>query len=511
MSEPPAPEHRGLQMRTSPPVFFTSAALLVVFLLYGVLAPSHASAIFSTLLLTVSTYFGWIYVVAIAFFIFGALALLVSPYARLRLGADDERPEFSTFTWFAMLFSAGMGIGLVFYGVAEPMLHLMTPPSGEGNTAAAAHRAMGLTLFHWGIHAWAIYVLMALGIAYFSFRKGLPLAIRSCLHPLLGEHIHGWPGHLVDIFAVFGTLFGLATSLGLGAMQVSAGLHYLFGWPHDTTTQLILIAVITLCATVSLVTGVNHGIRRLSELNIALAALLLTFVFVVGPTGYILSTLGSTVGDYAAVLIDRTFATQMSRPAEAKWMRSWTIFYWGWWIAWAPFVGMFVARVSRGRTIREFILAVLLVPTLVTLVWFSVFGGTALDLQLVAHRGIGAAVENDVSTAIYVVLSDLPLSSLTSLLAAVVVAVFFVTSSDSASFVVDMLTSGGHPNPPIWQRIFWATAEGACAAVLLYAGGKQALQALQAAVVSIGLPFCLVLVATMVSLVIALREEPRPL
>ncbi len=271
----------------------------------------------------------------------------------------------------------------------------------------------------------------------------------------------------------------------------------------------MLIGVITLCATISLVTGVNRGIRRLSEINIALAALLMTFVFVVGPTGYILATIGSALGDYATVLVDRTFAMQTFRAAEAKWMRSWTIFYWGWWIAWAPFVGMFVARVSRGRTIREFILAVLLVPTLVTLLWFSVFGGTALHLELVAHQGIATAVENDVSTAIYVLLGDLPLASITSLLAAVVVAVFFVTSSDSASFVVDMLTSGGHPNPPIWQRIFWATAEGACAAVLLYAGGKQALQALQAAVVSIGLPFCLVLVATAISLAIALREEAR--
>jgi choline/glycine/proline betaine transport protein len=258
------------------------------------------------------------------------------------------------------------------------------------------------------------------------------------------------------------------------------------------------------------VTGVNHGIRRLSELNIALAALLMLFVFVVGPTTYILTVMASGLGDYATTLVTRTFALQALYPEQAEWMRGWTIFYWGWWIAWAPFVGMFVARVSRGRTVREFILAVLLVPTLVTFLWFSVFGGTALHQELVAGQGIAEAVDADVSTAIYAMLGNLPLASITSLLAAIVVAVFFVTSSDSASFVVDMLTSGGHPDPPIWQRIFWATAEGACAAVLLYAGGEQALKALQAAVVSIGLPFCLVLVAMMVSLIVALRSEKPP-
>ena len=499
----------GRHLRVCAPVFFTSAGLLVAFLLFGVLAPATANRAFSTMLKTVSAYFGWVYVLSIALFILFALGLLVSPLAKLRLGGDDERPAYPTWTWFAMLFSAGMGIGLVFYGVAEPVMHYADPPGMEGGTVAAAHKAMGVTLFHWGLHAWSIYVLMALAIAYFSFRKGLPLAIRSCFYPLLGRRIYGWIGHSIDIIAVFGTLFGLATSLGLGSMQVSAGLHYLFGIPHSMTTELILIAVITFCATLSLVSGVDHGIRRLSELNIVLAALLMLFVFVVGPTGYILTTIGSEIGDYAATLVHRTFAMQAFYPEQAKWMRGWTIFYWGWWIAWAPFVGMFIARVSRGRTIREFILAVLLVPTLVTIVWFGVFGGTALYQEVVAGQDITGAVSADVATAIYVVLGKLPLASVTSLLASVVVAVFFVTSSDSASFVVDMLTSGGHPDPPIWQRIFWATAEGACAAVLLYAGGKQALKALQAAVVCIGLPFCLVLIGMVISLVVALRAE-RP-
>jgi choline/glycine/proline betaine transport protein len=415
-----------------------------------------------------------------------------------------------------MLFSAGMGIGLVFYGVAEPMMHYASPPEGTGSeaavggTPAAAAGALPITLFHWGIHAWAIYVLMALGIAYFSFRKGLPLAIRSCFYPLLGERIHGSIGHAIDIIAVFGTLFGLATSLGLGAMQVSAGLRHLFGLPHDTTTQLVLIAAITAVATISLVTGVKRGIRRLSELNIVLALLLMLFVFCAGPTKSIVTTGWEGAGGYLREILTRTFKVAGSTEADADWMKAWTLFYWGWWIAWAPFVGMFVARVSRGRTIREFVLGVLMLPTALTFVWFAVFGGAALRLDELAGGAIAAAVSSDLSTAIYVVLEHLPWAGATSSLAVIVVAVFFVTSSDSASFVVDMLTSGGHPDPPIWQRVFWATAEGACAAVLLYAGGKQALKALQAAVVSIGLPFCVVLIFITLSLIIALRRDHPP-
>jgi len=314
---------------------------------------------------------------------------------------------------------------------------------------------------------------------------------------------------LVDTVAVFGTLFGLATSLGLGALQVSAGLSHLFGTPHTTTFQLVLIGVITLCATVSLVTGVDKGIRRLSELNLLLAGLLMLFVFAAGPTLAILDALVEGVGGYIAVVAERTFSVGAFDAAAKKWSKSWTLFYWGWWIAWAPFVGMFVARISRGRTIREFVLGVLLVPTTVTVVWFSVFGGTALHLDA-GGAGIAEAVSDDVSTAIYVTLAQLPLATITSGLAAAVVAIFFVTSSDSASFVVDMLTSGGHPDPPTWQRVFWAVAEGACAAVLLYAGGKAALTALQAAVVSIGLPFCVILLLMIVSLVKALRAEVPP-
>ncbi len=498
------------KIAVNPPVFFVSGALLLLFLGFGVLDTERAARIFSAVLSAVSTHFGWLYVLSVAFFIGFCLWLLLSRHAHIRLGDDDERPEFSTLTWFSMLFSAGMGIGLVFYGVAEPMLHFSSPPTGEGSTLAAAEQALPLTLFHWGLHAWSIYVLMALGIAYFAYRKKLPLAIRSCFYPLLGDRIHGVLGHIIDIIAVFGTLFGLATSLGLGAMQVSAGLKHLFQIPHGTNTQLILIAVITAIATISLVSGVKRGIRRLSELNMILAGLLMLFVFVVGPTLFIVDTFVDNLGRYLGEVLIRSLRVAPLNEGESGWMRNWTLFYWGWWIAWSPFVGMFVARVSRGRTIREFILGVLLVPTVVTFAWFSVFGGTALHFELFGGGGIAEAVSSDLSTAVYVMLEKLPWGSATALLAAVVVAVFFVTSSDSASFVVDMLTSGGHPNPPVWQRVFWATAEGACAAVLLYAGGRQALKALQAAVVSIALPFCVVLILIAVNLVLALRQDHPP-
>ncbi|MFW5920794.1 MAG: BCCT family transporter [Polyangiales bacterium] len=499
-------ERKHPKLAINPPVFFISGGLLLAFLAFGVFKTELASDLFPKILDWVSTHFGWLYVGSLGFFIIFALWLLFSRHASIRLGDDDERPEFHLLTWFSMLFSAGMGIGLVFYGVAEPMMHYASPPGVEGGTIEAAEHALPTTFFHWGIHAWAIYVLMALAIAYFSFRRKLPLAIRSCFYPILGERIYGWPGHLIDILAVFGTLFGLATSLGLGAQQVNAGLNYLFDIPLETKSQLILIAVITGAATISLVTGVSKGIRRLSEANMVLAALLMIFVFVVGPTLFIVNSFVENVGNYLGEVFTRTFRVGVMGGDQSEWAKSWTLFYWGWWIAWSPFVGMFVARISRGRTIREFILGVLLVPTGVTFIWFSVFGGTALDLELSGH-GISAAVSDDLSTAIYVMLEKLPLSAITSFLAAAVVAVFFVTSSDSASFVVDMLTSGGHPDPPIWQRVFWACTEGACAAVLLYAGGSKALNALQAAVVTIGLPFCVVLLVMCWSLVRALRQD----
>lgn len=520
LCNPRESELRKPELAVNPPVFFTSGGLLIAFIAFGVLFTEQANALFSALLSGVSSHFGWLYVLSVAFFILFCGWLLLSRYAHIRLGDDDDRPEFHTLTWFSMLFSAGMGIGLVFFGVAEPISHYNTTPADLVGTPQAAARAMSITFFHWGLHAWAIYVLMGLGIAYFAFRKKLPLAIRSCFYPLLGERIHGPVGHIIDILAVCGTLFGLATSLGLGAKQISAGLFFLFAIPRGITTQLVLIAVITACATVSLVTGVDKGIRRLSELNMILAALLMLFVLAVGPTQYVVNSFVENIGRYLTSIVPRTFylaAFDQARVEAGEGLEArgsalvsgWTLFYWGWWIAWSPFVGMFVARISRGRTIREFVLGVLLVPTSVTFLWLTVFGNTALYEELFGAGGLAAAVAkpHGADTAIYLMLQDLPFAQVTSLLAAAVVAVFFVTSSDSASFVVDMITSGGNPDPPVWQRVFWALAEGACAAVLLYAGGEAALGALQAAVVSAGLPFCVVLIGICINLVIALREE----
>ena len=490
----------------NPPVFFTSLALLLVFLIFGATRPDLAGEVFPAALDAVATHFGWVYVLSVSFFVGFAVWLLAGPWGRLRLGDDDERPAYGYPTWFSMLFSAGMGIGLLFYGVAEPMMHYASPPGGiEGATTAAATRAVPLTYFHWGLHAWAIYAVLGLAIAFFSFRKRLPLAIRSVLYPLLGDKVFGWRGHVVDVLAVIGTLFGLATSLGLGAMQVNSGLSYLFGVDNSTTNQVALIACITLAATVSLVSGVDRGIRRLSELNISLAALLLLFVFAVGPTQYVLDGLVHDLGRYLADFVPRSF--ELDPRGDSSWRNAWTLFYWGWWIAWAPFVGTFVARISRGRTIREFILGVTLVPTVVTFVWIGVFGETALFLELNTDASISSAVKTDVSTAIYALLNELPLANLNSGLAAMVVSVFFITSSDSASFVVDMITSGGHPNPPVWQRVFWAVSEGAVAAVLLMAAGEAGLKALQAGVICIGAPFCIVLLLTCWSLARALRAE----
>ncbi len=489
-----------------PVVFFTSGSLLLAFLAFGVFAKETAAEVLPKALDAVASYFGWFYILAVAFFIGFSVWLLFTPYAKIRLGPDDSRPEYSTLTWFSMLFSAGMGIGLLFYGNAQPIQMYQNPPTGTGNTLEAARLAVPNTFLHWGLHAWAIYVVMGLAIAYFAYRKGLPIAIRSTFYPIMGERIYGRFGDMVDIIAVFGTLFGLATSLGLGAAQVNAGLNHLFGVSQSETTQLILIAIITGAATVSLVTGVDKGIRRLSELNMLLAGLLMLFVFVTGPTLFILGAFPENIGAYLDTFLEKTF--WMGTFEGRDWNQAWTIFFWGWWIAWAPFVGMFVARISKGRTIREFVLGVLLVPTLVTFTWFTVFGDTALYLELHGGGGISAAVKESVPTAIYVMLEKLPLGSVTSLLAACVVAVFFVTSSDSASFVVDMLTSGGHPNPPIWQRVFWAVAEGATAAVLLVAAGKTGLKALQAGVTCIGAPFCVLMVFMCFNLVRALSREP---
>ena len=492
------------RIRINPPVFITSALLTVCFVLFAAIYTELAGTLFSATQAWVTESAGWFYVLAVAGFLVFMVVLALSSHGHVKLGSDHSQPDYSYTSWFAMLFSAGMGIGLMFFGVAEPVMHYVSPPVGEAETVEAARQAMRITFFHWGIHAWAIYAVVALALAYFSFRHGLPLTIRSSLYPLIGERIHGPIGHAVDIFAVLGTLFGVATSLGFGVIQVNAGLHYLFGIPVGVTTQVVLIAVITAIATGSVVLGLDGGIRRISVLNMILAATLLAFVLVFGPTVFLLQTLVQNTGMYLSSLFEMTFNLYAYEPTD--WIGGWTLFYWGWWIAWAPFVGMFIARVSRGRTIREFTAGVLLVPVGFTFMWMTFFGDTAL--YLIMMQGVGEladAVAADTSVALFQFFEHLPLASLTALIATLLVMTFFVTSSDSGSLVVDILTSGGSDEPsPTWQRVFWAVVEGIIAAALLIAGG---LAALQTATIASALPFAIIMVLMCWGLLRALRIE----
>jgi len=487
----------------NPPVFIFSAALTVVFLLLAVVAPEQTESLFASVQGWIIETAGWFYILMVACFLIFVIYLAASQAGQIKLGPDHSEPDYSYLSWFAMLFSAGMGIGLMFFGVAEPVMHYVSPPTGEGETVQAARDAMRITFFHWGIHAWGIYAVVALSLAYFSFRHGLPLTIRSSLYPLIGNRIYGVAGHAVDTFAVFGTLFGVATSLGFGVIQVNSGLNYLFGLSVGVATQVSLIAGITVLATLSVCLGLDRGIRRISELNIILAVGLTVFVLVAGPTVFILQTFVQNIGNYLSGLMAATFNLYAYEPKD--WIGGWTLFYWGWWIAWSPFVGMFIARVSRGRTIREFVVGVLFVPVGFTFVWLTVFGDTALHMLMERQiEGFAEAVETDTSVALFQFFEHLPFTAITSVVATLLVITFFVTSSDSGSLVVDMLTSGGSDESPVWQRIFWSITEGLIAAVLLVVGG---LGALQTATIASALPFTCVMILICWGLIRALRMD----
>ena len=492
------------RMQVNPPVFFISAALILAFVLFGAVFPQQAGSVFDALQARIVHDFGWFYILAVALFLIFVLFLMFSRYGDVRLGPDDSEPEYSYLSWFAMLFSAGMGIGLLFFGVAEPIQHYAKPPVGEGGTIEAARQAMILTFFHWGVHAWAIYIVVGLALAYFAFRRGLPLTLRSGLFPLIGNRIYGPIGHAIDIFAVLGTMFGVATSLGFGVLQVNAGFSHLFGLPVNTTVQVILIAVITGMATLSAGTGLDKGVKRLSELNIILAIALLIFVLCAGSTVFLLQAYVQNIGAYLGAVVQRTFRMYAYEPNA--WLGEWTLFYWGWWISWSPFVGMFIARISRGRTIRDFITGVLLVPVLFTFLWMTVFGNTAISLDLSGAAPIVQSVANNMPVALFEVLEQLPLSVIASGIATLLVITFFVTSADSGALVIDMITSGAVPNPPVWQRIFWAICAGVVAAVLLLAGG---LKALQTAALASALPFAVVMLFICYGLLRALQTENK--
>ena len=493
-----------LTRRMHPTVFFGSAAAVAIFVLFGGLFTETAAALFQTAQEGASRWFGWWYVLVTTGLLAFVIGLLATPARHVRIGGPDAEPEFSRLGWFAMLFAAGMGVGLVYFGVAEPVMHLGNPLRAEPNTDAAAREAMRLAFFHWGLHPWAIYAVFALAIAHAHFNRGLPLAPRSALEPLIGQRYKGRIGDAVDILCTVGTLLGVATSLGLGAQQVNASLDLFFGVARGVTTQMALIALITAIATVSVVLGVSKGVQRLSQLNIGLAGALLLFVLLTGPTLYIVETLITASGLYLQYLPRMSF--YLDPGVDSAWQTTWTLFYWGWWISWSPFVAIFVARVSRGRTVREFILGVLFAPTLATFVWLAAFGGTGLWLARVAEAGadIAAAIDRSIESSLQAMLTALPLGGAAAVLATLVIALFFVTSSDSGSLVDDMVTSGGDPSPPKAQRVFWAVSEGAVAATLLLLGG---LSAIRNAAISFGLPMSLLLVIAAAALWRTLKRD----
>lgn len=499
-------------------VFMISGLAIVAFVFLTLAFQNQVGPLFGDLRNWLTSNLDWFFLTSGNIFVLVCVFLIFSPLGRVRIGGTEARPDFSYLGWFSMLFAAGMGIGLMFYGVSEPLSHFGSALGGvsvengvrtdwaplgaaAGDAEAARRLGMSATIYHWALHPWAIYAVLALGLAIFSFNKGLPLTMRSVFYPLLGERVWGWPGHIIDILAVVATLFGLATSLGLGASQASAGLNYLFGLPTGATTEIVLVIGITAIATLSVLAGLDAGVKRLSEINMVLAAALLLFVIVVGPTLAIVTGFFANLASYLENL------PALSNPIgrdDANFSQGWTAFYWAWWISWSPFVGMFIARVSRGRTVREFIISVLLVPSAACVLWMTAFGGTAIS-QLV-NDGYQAVAEAALPLQLFIMLDALPLSAITSFIGIILVVVFFITSSDSGSLVIDTISAGGKVNSPKPQRVFWCTFEGLVAIALILGGGLIALQAMA---VSTGFPFTIVLLISCVALIKGLLSEPR--
>ena len=511
-------KHFGITVDLHGVVFIISAIVVLAFVFLSLALPEQSTTIFEASKNWINTNMTWFFLLSANIFVVLCLGLIISPLGRIRIGGAEAKPDFSRLSWFSMLFAAGMGIGLVFYGVSEPLSHYNSAFGGTSvgadglrtdwaplggaadNPEAARQLGMAATIFHWGLHPWAIYAIVALSLAIFSFNKGLPLTVRSIFYPLLGERIWGWPGHLIDILAVFATLFGLATSLGLGAQQAASGLDHLFGVGDGNVVLVLLIAAITAIAIVSILAGVDKGVKRLSEINMVLAFVLLMFVVFVGPTLLIFSNFFSNLGSYFTEL------PALSNPfgrEDANFSQGWTTFYWAWWISWSPFVGMFIARVSRGRTVRDFLISVLLIPSVVSVFWMTAFGTNAIT-QL--QSGFDGVVSADLPLKLFVMLEQLPFAEITSFIGIILVIVFFITSSDSGSLVIDTITAGGKIDAPKPQRVFWGVIEGAIAVALLLGGG---LAALQAASISAGLPFTIVLLVGCYAIVRGLMTEPR--
>lgn len=486
-------------------VFGVAAGLAAAFVLVGAIWPEELADNTATVLAWVTESFGWLFVLTSAGFVLFSAYLAVSRYGNIRLGPDDSEPEFSTFSWVSMMFATGMGIGLMFWGVAEPLTHLFTPPMGEAEAGspAAAELSLQYTFFHWGFHPWAMYAVIGLSIGYFAYRKGYGNLVSATFRPLIGDRAGQGPGKAIDVVAIFATLFGSATSLGLGALQITGGIDNVFGEGGGSKVlAVVVIGVLTLCFVISAVSGIERGIKYLSNANAIAAGLLVLFLFVVGPTVFILGTFTQTMGDYLTHLPAMAFQTGVFEGAS--WLNSWTIFYWAWWISWTPFVGMFIARISKGRTIRQFVIYVILVPSLVSFVWFSILGGAAFDLQFNQGVDMEAELAGGVENALFETLREFPLSGITVVLAVLLIAIFFITGADSASIVMGMLSQQGKEEPMRPLIVFWGVATGAVAAVLLWAGGLSALQTL---VIIVAGPFMLILIGMCVSLMKSLRHE----
>ncbi|WP_372714233.1 BCCT family transporter [Ilyobacter sp.] len=490
-----------------PQVSIISGLLVIFFLAFTLKSPDTANAVFSSLKNSITTKWNWFFILSANFFLLFPIYLLFSKLGEVRLGGPEAKPEFTNFAWYSMLISAGMGIGLMFWSIGEPLYHYNSVlPMFEGKATLAS--ALGITFYHWGFHPWGIYALISLALAFFAYNRGLPLSLRSVFYPIFKDKVFGILGDIIDILAVISCLFGLATSLGFGAQQINAGLNYLFGIPQSTTVQVILICVITGIATISVVSGIGKGVRILSELNMRVAAIFLLLVLLVGPTLFIVRLFNNSIGFYLNNIVSISF---WSEQGKENWQGSWTIFYWAWWISWSPFVGMFIARISKGRTVREFLSAILLIPALLSFVWMSVFGGAALFQDISSNGLLFDAVKSNVATSLFEMIQNMDISQTLKIIMSstgiFLVVSFFVTSSDSGSLVVDNLTSGGKLDSPIPQRVFWAIMEGVLAIALLIAGGTDALNALQTAVIISGLPFAVILLVMTYSLHIGLRTD----
>ena len=486
------------------PVFAISALSVIALVTVTLLYPALATELFLGMKTWVTSTFDWFFLISANFFILFCIAIATSRFGKIRLGGPDAKPQYNYGGWLAMLFAAGVGIGLMFFGVYEPLTHTLNSPLGidPQNIAVAREAGMSATIFHWGLHAWAIYGLVGLALAFFCFNRQMPLTLRSAFFPLFGKAVWGPFGHFIDVMAVLATIFGLSTSLGFGAEQIAAGLHHLFDIPASNLSKILLIVVIMIMALISVIAGLDKGIKRLSELNMGMAAMLCLFVLVTGPTLLIFEQLWHTTINYLVYL--PRFSNWIDRT-DTAFYHGWTIFYLAWWISWSPFVGMFIARISYGRTIREFFAWVLLMPTIISIVWMSTLGGAGLDQYF--NLGIKALAEMPPELSLYVMLEGLPFAGIVSTISVALIAIFFVTSADSGSLVIDTMTAGGKMNAPVVQRIFWCTATGLVAIALLVGGGMASLQALT---IAIGLPFCLVLLLMTVSLYKGLKEEPVP-